>query len=115
GPDAPGASAAVGTGTNYARNDHDHGLPPFKQTLGGISNNNVSTTAGYVTPFGNLVGTTSATAMRMPYAGTLKNLSVNIITDALSSGHTWTITINVYSSLGGTLVDSSITTGAITG
>ena len=27
GPDAPGASAVVGTGTEYARNDHDHGLP----------------------------------------------------------------------------------------
>jgi hypothetical protein len=27
GPDAFGASAVVGTGTHYARNDHDHGLP----------------------------------------------------------------------------------------
>ena len=27
GPDAYGAAAAVGTGTNYARQDHDHGLP----------------------------------------------------------------------------------------
>ena len=27
GPDAFGASAAVGTGTHYARNDHGHGLP----------------------------------------------------------------------------------------
>src|ERR1035437_611242 len=27
GPDASGASAVVGTGTTYARNDHDHGLP----------------------------------------------------------------------------------------
>ena len=27
GPDAFGAPAAVGTGTHYARNDHDHGLP----------------------------------------------------------------------------------------
>ncbi len=27
GPDAYGASAVVGTGTTYARNDHDHGLP----------------------------------------------------------------------------------------
>ena len=27
GPDIFGAAAAVGTGTNYARNDHDHGLP----------------------------------------------------------------------------------------
>jgi hypothetical protein len=27
GPDAFGASAVVGTGTHYARNDHNHGLP----------------------------------------------------------------------------------------
>ena len=27
GPDAYGAAAAVGTGTAYARDDHDHGLP----------------------------------------------------------------------------------------
>ena len=27
GPDAYGASAVVGTGTTYARSDHDHGLP----------------------------------------------------------------------------------------
>ena len=27
GPDAYGASAVVGTGTHYARNDHNHGLP----------------------------------------------------------------------------------------
>ncbi len=27
GPDIFGAAAAVGTGTNYARSDHDHGLP----------------------------------------------------------------------------------------
>jgi hypothetical protein len=27
GPDAYGAAAAVGVGTSYARNDHDHGLP----------------------------------------------------------------------------------------
>jgi hypothetical protein len=33
GPDAFGASAVVGTGTHYARNDHDHGLPAAPVTL----------------------------------------------------------------------------------
>ena len=30
GPDSFGGAAQVGTGTHYARNDHDHGLPSLQ-------------------------------------------------------------------------------------
>jgi hypothetical protein len=36
GPDAFGAAAVVGTGTLYARNDHDHGLPAAPSSAGGL-------------------------------------------------------------------------------
>lgn len=36
GPDSFGASAVVGTGTLYARNDHDHGLPANPVSAGNI-------------------------------------------------------------------------------
>jgi hypothetical protein len=36
GPDAYGAPAAVGVGTSYARNDHDHGLPAAPGGGGGL-------------------------------------------------------------------------------
>lgn len=36
GPDAFGAAAVVGTGTTYARNDHDHGLPANPVTLAAV-------------------------------------------------------------------------------
>jgi len=114
GPDAPGAPAVVGTGTTWTPADHDHGLPKFKGIIGGTISNNVTTTSEFYPPYANSPNASNKNALVVPYAVTYKNLNVNIITDALSNAHTWSLTVHI-SSTPGTFADSSITTGPITG
>ncbi len=74
GPDAYGAAAAVGTGTHFARNDHDHGLPAAPADLplaGGTMSGPIAMGTSKITGLGNGSAAQDAAAF-----GQLPNLAL---------------------------------------
>jgi hypothetical protein len=113
GPDAPGASNVTGTSTNYARQDHDHGLPAFKSSWPIYGSNTVTTTLiyfGFGANFGS--STIGASENPFPYAATVKNLYLNVISNTLSGADHYTVTVYVNGSATGITFQ---VTGGVTG
>ena len=80
---SPGANAE-GTATSLARSDHTHALPEFPTTLvWGSGSVSATTTTRYLQPgFDTGTAPTSAVQIRVPQAGTIKNLFIRQNTTA---------------------------------
>ena len=115
GPDSFGDSAVVGTSANYAREDHNHGLPSAPSgsaktlLVGAFTGNTVTTTVLYSAFGGGAPSNNTGRFTVIPYNGTLKNLNVVVDTNTLSGSDTYTVTVAVYDSPGGTLKSNAIT------
>jgi hypothetical protein len=77
GPDAYGAAAVVGTGTTYARADHDHGLPAAPA----ISDTGWVPLGGWANSWGNASGPGGAASYRV--TGNIVRLSGAIASGAV--------------------------------
>lgn len=115
GPDAFGASAVVGTGLLYARNDHDHGLPANPVTLSAVEG--VFTAKGQL-----LAGTGSGTGdlLATGTAGqvlTVGGADASGLEWAAAGGGSYPLHSPVYGHLAAsvTLTASSVTTIQTTG